>query len=76
MGIKVIAIEKGVYGHFREPGDEFEIASESLFSETWMERLDGKGAPTKRGAKKGEVTGTTGNNPIGAMPPNPAHDLA
>jgi hypothetical protein len=73
MGIKVIAIEKGVYGHFREPGDEFEIADESLFSETWMERADGK--PVKR-AKKNEVTGTTGNNPIGAMPPNPAHDLA
>jgi hypothetical protein len=38
-----------------------------------MERADGK--PVKR-AKKNEVTGTTGNNPIGAMPPNPAHDLA
>ena len=33
----VRAIEKGYYGKLRYPGDEFEISSEKLFSERWME---------------------------------------
>lgn len=70
MGIKVIALVPGYYGHYREPGDEFEIANEQAFSDTWMEKLDGK--RTKRIA--GNQAQTTGNNPAGALPVNPEVD--
>lgn len=39
MGIRVRATVNGVYGHFREAGDTFEIADEKAFSKRWMERV-------------------------------------
>lgn len=71
MGIKVVAIAKGYYGQFREPGDEFEVADEEAFHDSWMERLDGKAA--KR--TKATTPQTTGNNPVGAKPYNGADTL-
>lgn len=70
MGIKVIAIVAGYYGHFREPGDEFEVENEQAFHASWMEKLDGK--RTKRIAAA--QAQTTGNNPAGALPVNPEFD--
>lgn len=64
MGIKVIAHRQGYYGQFREAGDEFEIADEDAFHESWMDRADGK--PGKR--PKGAATQTAGNNPVGGKP--------
>lgn len=72
MGIKVIAIAPGLHGQFREPGDEFEIENEQAFAAVWMEKLDGK--RTKKFA--GAQAQTTGNNPAGALPPNPDFDTA
>jgi hypothetical protein len=72
MGIKVIAIAQGYYGHFRESGDEFEVENAEAFHDSWMEKLDGK--RTKRVA--GNQPQTTGNNPAGAQPPNPEFDTA
>jgi hypothetical protein len=71
MGIKVIAIAKGYYGQFRESGDEFEIADDEAFHESWMERADGK--PMKRA--KAAQPQTTGNNPIGGKPHSGADNL-
>jgi len=75
MSIKVIAIAKGYHGQFREPGDEFEIANAAAFSDTWMERADGRQGKRPQGVPPQ----TTGNNPIGGKPhagnddlPNPA----
>lgn len=75
MGIKVIATAKGYYGHFREPGDEFEVEDKDAFHDSWMERADGK--PSKR--VNVPQAQTTGNNPLGGKPhsgsdslPNPA----
>lgn len=70
MGIKVIATVPGYYGHYREPGDEFEIDDEQAFHHSWMERADGK--PMKR--PKVAAPQTTGNNPAGALPVNTAID--
>lgn len=67
MGIKVIAIAQGYYGHFREAGDEFEVENEQAFHESWMERADGKGAAKRARAIQSQ---TTGNNPAGAQEPN------
>lgn len=67
MGIKVIAIVPGYYGHYREPGDEFEIADEQAFHHSWMERADGK--QMKR--PKVATPQATGNNPAGALPRDP-----
>lgn len=40
-GIRVRALNLGYYGDKRRrPGDVFEISSEELFSELWMERVD------------------------------------
>jgi len=36
---RVVAIEVGVYGHWREIGDEFEISGLKAFSEVWMKKL-------------------------------------
>lgn len=72
MGIKVIAIVPGYYGHYREPGDEFEIENEQAFHASWMEKLDGKRTKKFAGAR----AETTGNNPAGALPPNPEFDTA
>ena len=71
MGIRVIATVPGYYGHFREPGDKFEIADEQAFHGSWMERDDGKTAAKR--AKQIQAQ-TTGNNPAGALPPNPDFD--
>jgi len=68
MGIKVIATAPGYYGHYREPGDEFEIADDEAFHHSWMERSDGK--PMKK--PKVAQPQATGNNPAGALPRNPA----
>lgn len=70
MGIKVIATVPGYYGHYREPGDEFEIDDEQAFHKSWMERADGKAS------KKGKpgAANTTGNNPAGALPRNPVFE--
>lgn len=65
MGIKVRAINPGVYGLYREPGHEFEISSEKHFSKKWMEKVDaeesepvapakGKGGKAKGKAEKSE----------------------
>ncbi|MDR5772081.1 MULTISPECIES: hypothetical protein [unclassified Caballeronia] len=70
MSIKVIATRAGYYGSYREPGDEFEIADEQAFHDSWMEKIDGK--RTKRIAGAGVQT--TGNNPVGASKPNPELD--
>lgn len=64
MAIKVIAHRAGYYGHYREPGDEFEVADEKAFHDSWMERADGKQG--KRVV--GNAQQTTGNNPLGAKP--------
>lgn len=66
MGIKVIAIVPGYYGHYRESGDEFEIADEQALHHSWMERADGKQIKRPKVAQPQ----TTGNNPAGATAPN------
>jgi hypothetical protein len=71
MGIKVIAVAKGYYGHLREVNDEFEIENEEAFHDSWMERTDGK---LTRRAKAAQMQ-ATGNNPIGGKPHNGADDL-
>ena len=48
MGIRVKALERGVYGSLREPGDEFVIASEKDLGK-WMvpvSKLPKRGAQT------------------------------
>lgn len=72
MSIKVIAIAPGYYGHFREQGEEFEVENAEAFHDSWMEKIDGK--RTKKFA--GTQAQTTGNNPMGALPPNPDFDTA
>lgn len=67
MGIKVIAIAAGYYGHYREPGDEFEVADEQALHHSWMERADGKTIKRPKVAQPQ----TTGNNPAGALPRDP-----
>jgi hypothetical protein len=75
MGIPVRAIERGYYGHFRDPHDdsaEFEVEKEADLAD-WMERLDGKGV--KRHAGQRAAPQTTGNNPIGGKPTKQIGDL-
>lgn len=66
MGIKVQAFRAGLYGHFREPGDQFEIADEQAFSDTWMEKVDktGRAIPNKNSPRPAVQANSTGNNPI------------
>jgi hypothetical protein len=66
MGIKVIASAPGYYGHYRESGDEFEVADEQALHDSWMDRVDGK--PIKR--PKVAQPQSTGNNPAGATAPD------
>jgi hypothetical protein len=70
MGIKVIAHAPGYYGHYREVGDEFEVADEQALHHSWMERADGKQIKRPKVAQPQ----TTGNNPAGALPRNPDID--
>lgn len=65
MGIKVIATRQGLYGHFREPGDEFEIADEQAFSDSWMEKLDknGRPIPNKNTPRPAATAHSTGHAP-------------
>lgn len=66
MGIKVQATRQGLYGHFREVGDQFEIADEQAFHDSWMEKLDknGRAVPNKNTPRPGVQAMSTGNNPI------------
>lgn len=70
MSIKVIATAPGYYGHYRESGDEFEVADEQALHPSWMERSDGKQIKRPKVAQPQ----TTGNNPAGALPRNPEID--
>lgn len=70
MGIKVIAHRPGFYGQYREVNDEFEVANEEAFHDSWMDRADSK-------AQKRKVAqiNATGNNPAGAKPSTQANEL-
>lgn len=65
MGIKVQAFRQGYYGHFREPGDQFEVADEHAFHESWMEKVgkDGRAIPNKNTPRPGVQAMSTGHNP-------------
>lgn len=66
MGIKVQATRQGYYGHFREPGDQFEIADEQAFHDSWMEKLDknGRPIPNRNAPRPGVQAMNSGHNPI------------
>jgi hypothetical protein len=72
MSIKVIATAPGYYGHYRESGDEFEVADEQALHHSWMERADGKQIKRPKVAQPQVAQPqTTGNNPAGALPRDP-----
>ena len=65
MGIKVQAFRAGYYGQYREPGDQFEIADEHAYHDSWMEKVDknGRAIPNKNAPRPGVQAMSTGHNP-------------
>ena len=51
MALKVNAIAAGLYGHYRVPGEHFELKDEKHFHDSWMEKVDAK---KKSGKEKSE----------------------
>lgn len=50
MGIKVKALKHGLFGHYRNPGDVFEIQKEKQFSSKWMAKVE-----AEKGSKSSKV---------------------